>query len=115
MNTCKFFMYGDMTLEHLAGLYSAMTGWEVSGEDLMTVGERVLNLQRMFNVREGMVRADDQLPGRVLQQPAFGYYEKEAQCATVNFDDMLDEYYEARKWDKKTGRPSEEILKELGL
>jgi aldehyde:ferredoxin oxidoreductase len=115
MNTCKFFMYADITLEHLAEIYSAMTGWEVSGEDLMTVGERVLNLQRMFNVREGVARADDQLPARVLQQPAFGFYEKEAQCATQNFDDMLDEYYDARKWDKQTGKPSEEILKELGL
>ncbi|MEX1330099.1 MAG: aldehyde ferredoxin oxidoreductase C-terminal domain-containing protein, partial [Desulfobacterales bacterium] len=114
-NTCKFFMYADITLEHLAEIYSAMTGWEVSGEDLMTVGERVLNLQRMFNVREGVARADDQLPARVLQQPAFGFYEKEAQCATQNFDDMLDEYYDARKWDKQTGKPSEEILKELGL
>ena len=115
MNTCKFFMYADITLEHLAEIYSSMTGWEVSGEDLMTVGERVLNLQRMFNVREGVARADDQLPARVLQQPAFGFYEKEAQCATQNFDDMLDEYYNARKWDKQTGKPSEEILKELGL
>jgi aldehyde:ferredoxin oxidoreductase len=69
----------------------------------------------MFNVREGMAREDDQLPRRVLQQPAFGFYEKEAQCATVNFDDMLDEYYDARKWDKKTGKPSEEVLKGLGL
>ena len=115
MNTCKFFMYADITLEHLADIYSAMTGWQVSGEDLMTVGERVLNLQRMFNLREGMTRADDRLPGRVLQQPAFGYYEKEAQCAIENFDGMLDEYYDARKWDKKTGRPSAEKLKELGL
>jgi aldehyde:ferredoxin oxidoreductase len=62
-----------------------------------------------------MARADDQLPGRVLQQPAFGYYEKEAQCAIVNFDGMIDEYYEARKWDQKTGMPSNEKLKELGL
>jgi len=115
LNTCKFFMYADITLEHLADLFSAMTGWDISSEDLITVGERVLNLQRMFNVREGLLREDDQLHERVMQQPAFGYYEKEDQCAIKDFDGMLDEYYEARKWDKKTGRPSDKILKELDL
>jgi aldehyde:ferredoxin oxidoreductase len=115
LNTCKFFMYGDITLEHLADLFSALTGWEVSGEDLMTVGERVLNLQRMFNIREGLGRKDDIVPERIKRQPAFGYYEKETQCAIRDFDGMMDEYYEIRKWDKKTGMPSQEILKELGL
>ena len=116
LNTCKFFMYADITLEHLADLYSAMTGWEVSGEDLMTVGERVLNLQRMFNVREGYAHERmTSCPKGSCSSLLSDYYEKEAQCAIVNFDDMLDEYYETRKWDKKTGMPSEEKLKELGL
>ena len=115
LNTCKFFMYADITLEHLADLYSAATGWEVEAQDLILVGERVLNLQRMFNMREGLSRDDDQLHQRARQQPAFGFYKNEPQCAIVDFDGMLDEYYEARKWDKKTGRPSDEILKQLGL
>jgi aldehyde:ferredoxin oxidoreductase len=115
LNTCKFFMYADVTLEHLADLYSAATGWEVEAQDLILVGERVLNLQRMFNMREGLSRDDDQLHQRARQQPAFGFYKNEPQCAIVDFDGMLDEYYEARKWDKKTGRPSDEILKQLGL
>lgn len=115
LNTCKFFMYADISLEHLADIYSAATGWETSGQDLMAVGERVLNLQRMFNMREGLQRKDDRLPERAAQQPAFGFYENETRCAISDFDGMLDEYYEAREWDLKTGMPTEKKLKQLGL
>jgi aldehyde:ferredoxin oxidoreductase len=115
LNTCKFFMYADITLEHLADIFAAATGWDVNAQDLITVGERVLNLQRMFNMREGLTREDDHLPERVAGQPDSGFYENEARCAISDFDSMLDEYYEARDWDLKTGIPSKEKLKQLGL
>jgi aldehyde:ferredoxin oxidoreductase len=115
LNTCKFFMYAGITLDHLADLLSASTGWEINGRDLLEVGERVLNLQRLFNMREGLSRKDDILPERIKRKPAFGFYEKEDQCAIKDFEGMLDEYYEARKWDIKTGMPSKEKLKQLGL
>jgi aldehyde:ferredoxin oxidoreductase len=115
LNTCKFFMYAGITLDNLADLLSASTGWDIKGRDLLEVGERVLNLQRLFNMREGLSRKDDILPERIKQKPAFGFYEKEDQCAIKDFEGMLDEYYEARKWDIKTGMPSKEKLKELGL
>ena len=115
LNTCKFFMYAGITLDNLADLLSASTGWDIKGVDLLEVGERVLNLQRLFNMREGLSRKDDILPERIKQKPAFGFYEKEDQCAIKDFEGMLDEYYEARKWDTKTGMPSKEKLKELGL
>jgi aldehyde:ferredoxin oxidoreductase len=115
LNTCKFFMYAGITLDHLADLLSASTGWDIKARDLLEVGERVLNLQRLFNMREGLSRKDDILPERIKQKPAFGFYEKEDLCAIKDFEGMLDEYYEARKWDIKTGMPSKEKLKELGL
>jgi len=115
LNTCKFFMYAGITLDNLAELLSASTGWDINGGDLLEVGERVLNLQRLFNMREGLSRKDDILPERIKQKPAFGFYEKEDQCAIKDFEGMLDEYYEARKWDLKTGVPSKEKLKALGL
>lgn len=115
LNTCKFFMYAGITLDNLAELLSASTGWDINGRDLLEVGERVLNLQRLFNIREGLSRKDDILPERIKQKPAFGFYEKEDQCAIRDFEGMLDEYYEARKWDINTGMPSKEKLKELGL
>jgi aldehyde:ferredoxin oxidoreductase len=115
LNTCKFFMYAGITLGNLAELLSASTGWDITGRDLLKVGERVLNLQRLFNMREGLSRKDDILPERIKQQPAFGFYEKEEQCAIKDFEGMLDEYYAARRWDIRTGMPSKEKLKELGL
>jgi aldehyde:ferredoxin oxidoreductase len=115
LNTCKFFMYAGITLDNLAELLSASTGWDINSRDLLKVGERVLNLQRLFNMREGLSRKDDILPERIKQKPAFGFYEKEDQCAIKDFEGMLDEYYEARKWDINTGMPSKEKLKELGL
>jgi aldehyde:ferredoxin oxidoreductase len=115
LNTCKFFMYAGITLDNLAELLSASTGWDIKGGDLLEVGERVLNLQRLFNMREGLSRRDDMLPERIKQRPAFGFYEKEDQCAIKDFEGMLDEYYEARKWDIETGVPSKEKLKALGL
>ena len=115
LNTCKFFMYAGITLGNLAELLSASTGWNITGRDLLKVGERVLNLQRLFNMREGLSRKDDILPERIKQQPAFGFYEKEDQCAIKDFEGMLDEYYAARRWDIKTGMPSKEKLRDLGL
>lgn len=115
LNTCKFFMYVGITLDVLADLLSASTGWDIDGGDLLKVGERVFNLQRLFNIREGLSRKDDQLPERMKQKPAFGFYENENQCAIKDFEGMLDEYYEARRWDINTGFPSKEKLEELGI
>lgn len=115
LNTCKFFMYHGVYLEHLAEMFSASTGWEVSGQELIEAGERAINLQRMFNVREGMSRADDRLQERVTAQPRFGFYEKEPRCAIRDFSAMLDEYYEARGWGVADGVPTAQKLSALGL
>jgi aldehyde:ferredoxin oxidoreductase len=115
LNVCKFYMYADVTLEHLAAIYSASTGWNVTAADLLQVGERVMNLQRLFNLREGLSRNDDMLPSRVIEKPEFGIYKDEEKCAVSDFDAMLNEYYNARDWSREEGRPSEEKLKSLGL
>ena len=115
LGLCKFYAYAGMTPDHWGELISAMTGWDVDGVELMTVGERVINLQRMFNVREGTTPKDDQLPKRVISVPAFGKYSTEPDCATKDFDALLAEYYKARGWDAVTGAPTLEKQKELGL
>jgi len=115
LNTCKFFMYAGIYLDELAEIFSAITGWDVDGYELLKVGERVFNLQRMFNVREGFRREDDMIPERVRRKPAFGFYADEERCAIKDFDGMLDEYYEARGWDVKTGVPSLKKLRDLDI
>jgi aldehyde:ferredoxin oxidoreductase len=69
----------------------------------------------MFNIREGVRRAADQIPAQARQLPEFGQYSKVAECAIKDYDLMLDEYYEARGWDRETGIPTKESLRRLGL
>lgn len=115
LSTCKFFMYGGLNIDNYADMLSALTGWEIDGWELLKVGERVTNLQRLFNMREGFGRNDDLIPERVRKIPSFGIYKDEQRCAIKDYEGMLNEYYEARGWDLITGKPSKEKLRELGL
>jgi len=115
LGTCKFYMYGGITVDHWAEMVSALTGWEIDGRELLKVSERVLNLQRMFNVREGITRKDDQIPQRVRAVPSFGKYATEPAVEVRDMDGMLEEYYLKRGWDPATGIPTQDKLKELGL
>ena len=112
---CKFMMYCGLTVDHYAAILSAATGWDVDGEELVKVGERVNNLQRLFNVREGFTRADDAIPERMKSLPAFGKYADEEWCAITDYEMMLEDYYRARGWDAASGKPVDEKLKELDL
>ncbi len=114
IGTCKFYMYMGIDLDIYADLISSVTGWEISGRDLLITGERVNNLQRLFNIREGFTRKDDYLPSRVLKRPFFGKYSEEDDCAIKDYESMLDEYYIARGWDEN-GIPEASTIKKLGL
>ncbi len=111
---CKFYIYAGLTPDDLALELSLLTGWNVDGKELLRIGERGYNVQRLYNVREGISRKDDYLPKRVLSKPEFGKYSNVDECTIKDFDFMLDEYYEARGWDKN-GIPKIEKLKELDL
>jgi aldehyde:ferredoxin oxidoreductase len=97
-----------------AELLNAATGWDLSGEEVRRIGERIVNLERLFIAREGITRADDTLPRRFLQEP-LGPADSPSAGAVVELDAMLDEYYQARGWDVETGLPTSAKLKELGL
>jgi len=115
LSTCKFFLYGGLTIDNYADMLSALTGWEIDGWELLKVGERVINLQRLFNIREGFGRNDDLIPERIRKRPSFGIYKDEQRCTIKDYEAMLNEYYEARGWDLITGKPSKDKLRELGL
>jgi aldehyde:ferredoxin oxidoreductase len=115
LGTCKFFMYAGVTVEHWAAMLSATTGWRLDGAALLLVAERVSTLQRLFNLREGIGRADDELPARAKAVPVFGKYRDVDECAIHDFDAMLREYYEARGWDPATGIPTPQTCRRLGL
>jgi aldehyde:ferredoxin oxidoreductase len=110
---CKFPMFpgGGVQVRTLVDVVASATGWDVTPRDLMEVGERVFNLTRVFNTREGIRRKDDTLPSRLMEPLPEGPYKGE----TIPLDKMLDDYYEIRGWDLITGIPTKEKLRELGL
>ena len=105
---CKFNTFA-IGAEEFALTLSAVTGWKYTADDIMKVGERIYNLERAFNVREG-VHWKDTLPKRFLEEP-LPEGPKKGQVLRLN--EMLEEYYELRGW--VGGKPTKEKLKELGL
>ena len=94
---------------------NSVTGWSMNVKDLMTIGERMNNLCRCFNVREGITRADDCLPRRFTEDSLPDGPSKGHRIPKEQLGDMLDDYYALRGWDVKNGIPTREKLIELGL
>jgi aldehyde:ferredoxin oxidoreductase len=99
---CKFVSMA-VSEEFFARSLTALTGVPFTADDLMRIGERVWNLERLYNLREGFTRAEDTLPRRLLEEPV-----------SEGPSPMLEEYYQFRSWDTR-GVPSMEKLKELSL
>jgi aldehyde:ferredoxin oxidoreductase len=94
------------------GLYNAATGNQENLANMLKCSERVINLERMFNAREGFDRKDEKLPVRLSQEPAVDGLGK---GNVANEEVMLDEFYEAMGWHLDTGLPTDGKLQELGL
>lgn len=101
--------------ENTAALMNAVTGLSFTADAVLKAGERINNLARAFNVREGFTRAHDNLPERLMTEPVPGGASEGHFISRAELDQMLDEYYTARGWDVKTGSPTREKLLELGL
>jgi aldehyde:ferredoxin oxidoreductase len=101
--------------ESTAAFMEAVTGLAFTPEDVTRVGERINNLARAFNVREGFKRADDSLPERLMTEPLQSGASKGQLISRKDLDTMLDEYYTVRGWDLGTGVPTRKKLKELNL
>lgn len=101
------FYYDDVALA-----LKVHNGLDLSSAELQEIGERIVNLNRLFNARFGVTRKDDCLPDRLTKEKApLGPSAGEV----VELDQMLDEYYSVRGWDQSTGLPLKETLERLGL
>ena len=101
--------------EDLAKLYTLVTGFETTPEEMRIKGERINNLARLFNIREGLGRKDDTLPYKVMHMPVPDEGpSKGAYVSQEELDLLLDDYYDARGWTEE-GIPTVEKLKELGM
>jgi len=108
--SCLFTTFG-IGAEELAALLSAVTGVEYSTEDFMKAGDRIWNLERMFNLKAGVTGEFDTLPERLLKNPIPAGPSK---GEVSRLDQMLPEYYNLRGWDAE-GVPLPEKLQELSL
>jgi aldehyde:ferredoxin oxidoreductase len=103
---------GELTYDHFL---TAITGIEWTAEDVDRAGERIINMERIFNHREGFSRADDWIPDRFFEDaPTIGPA-KGLKVGRKEFITTMDTYYQQRGWDPKTASPTTEKIKELGL
>jgi aldehyde:ferredoxin oxidoreductase len=101
---CTFASFA-MSKGEFADMLSAATGMDYSVEEFLKCGERIWNLERLFNIRAGFTRKDDTLPERFFESGGINRTE---------FEKALDEYYHLRSWSDE-GVPSKEKLRGLGL
>jgi aldehyde:ferredoxin oxidoreductase len=112
MILCRFVTYpvmGPIYWENLAELYSLVIEKTITKDDLVSTGERINNLCRWFNVREGITRKDDYLPNRFNIEPLKKGQYNGTVINKENFDTMLNEYYKLRKWDNNGIPPKDNI------
>jgi aldehyde:ferredoxin oxidoreductase len=98
----------------MSQIVSCVLDRDVTADELKTAGERIWNLLRLFNVREGLRAADDSLPERIFKEPLKSGNPAGRVLPRDQFDIMLREYYQIRGWDAK-GIPTPEKLEQLKI
>ncbi len=98
-------------LPEISQMLRTALGWECTDEEILQMGERIWNLEKLFNIEAGFTKEDDTLPERLLKEPLPS---GPAKGKVNELDVMLKEYYEVRGWDQDS-IPTEEKLKELSI
>ena len=114
LEPCKNIMQNMeiLTFDLASKVIEATTGLQMTPAEVRRVGERIINVERAFNVREGIRRKDDTLPRRFREEPLT---EGASKGTVFELEPMIDEYYGERGWDLETGIPTAETLRRLGL
>ena len=111
--TCLFLYWALPSVDALVDFMRAVSGWDLTIDELIKTGERITNIRHAFNIREGLNPLEYKIPGRIMGNPP----PKEGPLAGVTVDEetMDREYLAAMDWDLKTAKPSQKKLQELGL
>lgn len=107
---CIFSTFG-LGLPDYVDMYNAVVGDFHTDESLLEAGERIWNLEKLYNIREGIDSSHDKLPRRLIEDPISNGPSK---GHVHKLDELLPEYYSVRGWDGK-GLPTIETLNRLGL
>ena len=108
---CKFIrkVFDDF-YEDSAELLNDVTGWDVSASELKKTGERINNIKKLFNIREGWDKSSDTLPHRILNEPL----DNGDKLSFEDLEIMISSYYIARGWTE-SGEIPESKIRELRL
>jgi len=110
LHLCKFTLFVGMSVDPCVKCLNLITGWNMTKEEFLKAGERIFNLKRLYDVREGISRKDDTLPARLLMHPRGGGSGDNLPALNI----MLRDYYKIRGWDE-FGIPTKEKLAELEI
>jgi aldehyde:ferredoxin oxidoreductase len=110
---CLFVFDSLPTVQAVVEFMRAVTGWDLTFDELLETGERIANIRCAFNIREGLNSLEFKVPDRALGIPP----QKEGPLAGITVDEgtMDRDYLIAMDWDLKTAKPSQQKLLELGL
>ena len=109
--SCRFAEF-ELPKEMFVKLLNSASGLNYNLEEFIKVGEKLWNLERLFNIGAGMTKRDDQLPSRCFDP--LSIKDGEVRMKRVDFEYMLKEYYKVRGWDTN-GVPTKAKLKTLGI
>jgi len=117
LELCKYLFRGEprVWVEMPTKLFNAATGLNYTENDILKCGERIYNVEKAFNTREGLNRSHDTLPERYFKESMPAGPSKGEVIPRDKFEEMLNDYYSSRGWDVKTGLPTKKKLEELGL
>jgi aldehyde:ferredoxin oxidoreductase len=104
---CHFLAYDD---DQTAQILNAVTGWGVDAAEMVATAHRGLTLARLFNMREGMTRADDRLPMRFSED-----LPKHKGLTDEELEKIVTDYYVEQGWHPETGAPTRETVRALGI
>ena len=102
-------------MDELVEVINAVTGWDTDIAEILEVGERRLNMLRVFNSREGIGRELDTLPKKMFKRPLEGGKSDGYVLDEKEWETALEDYYRLCDWNVETGHPSLNKLESLGL
>jgi len=92
---------------------NAVTGWDLAADEYLIIGERIVNIRKMFNAREGLMAADQKLNERALGKPPLS--KGPLKGITLDMENLQKEFFEIVGWENPGGGPSQAKMKELGI
>lgn len=113
IDSAIFCYFCSPKLQTVVEAINVMTGLNMDVEDYLTVGKRIINLLRVFNIRNGFTSKHDSISARLVMPPKDG--PKKGQTFGPIFEKVKSIYYDQMGWDTKTGKPLPETLRKLGL